>query len=384
MNLFLPLWLVSAALLLGQAGRWMSALRRLGRPAGGGAEGCAAPVGRVWILVAARDEAESLPALAQALLPQLGEESRLLLVDDGSRDGSAGRARQLFSGAPQSTILERTAAGKPAALATGLEWILARAGDEDAVLFTDADCRPAAGWVESHLRALAAGADLLCGHVQVETEGGTPADADFRRFENAVSSLQCALGCALGRPGFARGGNWSCRAGWLRRVEAAALLSGLASGDDVHLVRALVRSGARPRFLLEAKSRVVTRESARGADLARQARRRYGKLRELSAGEIARQGGLFAALFLQVGLLALWGLQGSLLALLPLALLVGLALAARRGLARGLEGLGEKGPASRPLGGALRLLGHAFTHSLRGGLGGYSWRSAQAGQERTR
>jgi hypothetical protein len=120
---------------------------------------------------------------------------------------------------------------------------------------------------------------------------------------------------------------------------------------------------------------VRTRESARPADLERQARRRYGKLRELSISERARQAGLFAALLLQLGLLLHWLLAGSPWSLLPLALLGLLLVAARVTLARGLRLLGETELAARPLTSSLALAGYALRHSLWGGVRGYSWRA---------
>ncbi len=371
-------WLPAALLLLWQTARWWRGLRRLeagplpvDRRAGGA---IAQLAGTDWVLVAARNEAQRLPALARALERQ-AVPLRLVLVDDGSRDGTAELAEQLFAHGPGARILRQPATGKLAALQNGLAYILAQADAADRVCFTDADCQPATGWLAAHRAAHARGAGLVCGHVRILLEG--PAGlSTARRFENTVSSLQCALGCALGNPGYARGGNWSTRVELLRRAGALGGLEHLGSGDDVHLVRRLVRCGARAQFLLQPEAGVDTMESARPRDVQRQARRRYGKLRDLPLGEVARQTGLFGALGLQVTLLLLWLPEPRVA--LPLGLLGLLTLAARTLLAHGLRLLGEPELAARPLSAALGLALHALRHTGLGLLRGYEWKPAPA------
>ncbi|MFA7329513.1 MAG: glycosyltransferase [Candidatus Delongbacteria bacterium] len=374
------LWLSSALLLLWQAARWWRGLRRLqagpgpGGPSAGGA--ISPPEGVDWVLVAARDEAERLPALARALERQTAP-LRLVLVDDGSRDGTAELAERLFAHWPGARILRQPATGKLAALQGGLAQILAQASPADRVCFTDADCRPAAGWLAAHRAAHVRGAGLVCGHVRILPEGAAGLSR-ARRFENTVSSLQCALGCALGNPGYARGGNWSTRAELLRQAGALDGLEHLGSGDDVHLVRRLLRCGARAQFLLDPQAEVETTESVRPLDLRRQARRRYGKLRDLALGERARQLGLFGALAVQLALLALWLPDPRPRLALPLGLLGLLTLAARALLVRGLQLLGEPELAARPLASALGLALHALCHTGLGLLRGYEWKPAPA------
>jgi MoaA/NifB/PqqE/SkfB family radical SAM enzyme len=330
------------------------------------------------VLVAARDEALQVPALLTALAGQAGVDARprLVLVDDGSVDGSADLARRLLADWPEATVLVQPPAGKLAALAAGLRHVLERAGAEDLVLFTDADCRPAAGWLAAHLAAHAAGADLVGGHVVLASPDGEV--SAFRRFENAASSLQAAVGFMLGRPPFARGANWSTRARLLRQVDGLSNLEDLPSGDDVHLIRRLGQVAARCAFLTSAASIVHTREAG---NAVRQARRRYGKLRDLPAREILRQASLFLALLLQGALLARWAVAGSPLVLLPATLLPALALAARRMLAEGLALLGEGELVPRAGRLSLLLVLHALRHSLVGGLRGYQWRQGAPSRE---
>lgn len=377
MSVTLLLWALSAGALAAQAGRWRRALDLLARQA---ESPCGAPTRprTTWLLTAARDEAESLPALAAALAAQAGTQGALrpVLVDDGSRDGTAELARLLLAPWPDAEVLAQPAAGKLAALDRGLGRILAQADDWDLVLFTDADSRPAPGWQAAHEAAAAGGAEFCCGHVRLDQAPAERASraGRFRRFENAVSSLQAALGCVLGRPAFARGANWSARAGALRRAGGLEGLQHLASGDDVHLVRRLVRAGVRARFLLEPASQVWTRETGEPAAAAQQARRRYGKLRDLPGAEQWRQGALFAALAAQLLLLAGWGLSLRPSAVLPMAVLLSLGWATRDTLRRGFVLLHEQDLADQIPRQAPRLAWHALRHSLCGALRGYHWR----------
>ena len=242
--------LLEAAALAGlaaQALAWRRALRLwdAGGPWPGRAEEPSPlPGPRCWILVAARDEATRLAPLLQALEPARQAGARLVWVDDGSQDDGPERLRVELTqrGWTGATVLERPARGKPQALADGLDAVLVRAGGGDAVLFTDADTRPRSGWLSAHAAALA-GADLACGRVLLQVGGGTERQRRRRQFESAVSDLQCALGCCGGQPRFARGANWSARVEALRRVDAPDILRRLASGDDVHVVRALAAAG---------------------------------------------------------------------------------------------------------------------------------------------
>lgn len=368
---------------------WRRSLRRLEalptRPVPE-ADGQGIPGERCWILVAARDEAHHVEALLDALEPARQAGARLVWVDDGSVDDGRETLRGGLRrrGWTQATLLERPARGKPQALADGLDEVLTRADAGDRVLFTDADTRPRPGWLPAHAAALT-GADLACGRVLLHVEGGTERQRRRRRFENAVSDLQCALGCLAGSPRYARGANWSAKVEALRRVEAPAILRRLASGDDVHVVRALGATGVRATYIPAAAVAVETDEGWRPAAAARQARRRYGKLRDLPAREILRQAGLMAALLLQPLLLMAGVARGSPWVLAPALALAALAWAARDTLARGLRRLDEPELAKRPLGPAAALALHALRHGLAGALAGYRWRDrpGEPGRERT-
>ena len=91
------------------------------------------------VLVAARNEAQSLPALhprIAAVLQRLdGVQGRVLYVDDGSSDGTWEVLRGIAAGDPQVSLLRLSRNfGKELALTAGLDQV-----DTGAVLILDAD-----------------------------------------------------------------------------------------------------------------------------------------------------------------------------------------------------------------------------------------------------
>ncbi|WP_407840436.1 glycosyltransferase [Streptomyces sp. DSM 116496] len=103
----------------------------------------------VAIVVPARDEAEVLPHSLPSLLAQdYPGEAEVILVDDGSTDGTAGLARRLADAHPGGLPLTVLSPGEPGAGWTGKLWALrhgithARSGAgpvPDYLLLTDAD-----------------------------------------------------------------------------------------------------------------------------------------------------------------------------------------------------------------------------------------------------
>lgn len=372
------LWLAGAfapALALARTRRGLARLEAsgaAGQAPPAGPDGAAPPPRRIWVLSAARDEAAALPAWWAALQAQASPPAPLaaVLVDDGSGDGGPAWARAQDG----LVLLGASGEGKLAALQQGIEHALEHGDDGDAVLFTDADCRPAPDWAAAHVRALAAGFGLVAGAVELRPSGGGPTADRARRLESVLSDLQCGLGAATGRPAFVRGANWSTRLGWLRRTRGLAGREGQGSGDDLLLPARLLAAGAASAALAPGRGRVATDED-NGPQAARQRRRRrYSKAGALPPAARRRQLALAATLPLwSAALAASWQRPLELGAGLALAALLGLA--ALRLLRRGLVLHGERLHAGDLAALAnLPLLGLAGL--LRGG-GHYEWKGRE-------
>ena len=336
--------------------RAQSALRRARH---GGVDGFPGPV---TVLVAFRDEEAVLPELFKALREQNPVQGgfRLVLVDDGSTDAGPTRVRMELPAFPGSLLLRNPGRGKTAALAHGLESI-----PEGIVVYTDADCRPEPGWIAGHLAEHSRGARVVLGHVVIP-------EPRIAALESLLASAQVQAGCLVGRPPFARGGNWSLHAADLRTVGGYAGLEGLGSGDDIYLLQKLVSQGLPCRFLAAAGTRVHTRAPFRSGQRTQQRRRRYGKLPGLKGWQRWRHL-LLGSAFLSLLLEGLAGLAGhaswagpELLAFWALAWWA---------LDRSARGLGERRlrpdlPWLLPLWPILLLY-----YSLLGTLGGYRWKA---------
>ena len=111
----------------------------------------------VVVIVPVRDGAGTIGALLDALAGQTVPH-RVVVVDNGSTDATADIARAHPSG---PRVVHESTPGSYAARNRGL----AERGDAEIVAFTDADCRPDAGWLQAAVAHLRGDADLLGGRV---------------------------------------------------------------------------------------------------------------------------------------------------------------------------------------------------------------------------
>ena len=100
----------------------------------------------IWVLLAAWNEAGVIRGLLLDLGRTLGgrdESFRIVLVDDGSTDGTRAEAERAVAesggGMPLEILVHRENRGLGAGLRTGIGWILDRADDGDVLVAMDAD-----------------------------------------------------------------------------------------------------------------------------------------------------------------------------------------------------------------------------------------------------
>lgn len=117
----------------------------------------------VHIVLPAYDEAENLPALLAALgetLAALGRPARVLLIDDGSGDGTGDIAAAFAPALPIAVLRHAQNQGLGRSLADGIGQTLAIAADGDAVVTMDADDTHPPAVIPALLAALDRGADV--------------------------------------------------------------------------------------------------------------------------------------------------------------------------------------------------------------------------------
>ncbi len=125
---------------------------------------------RVLVIIPTYNERDNLQPIVAAALAQLPE-ANVLVVDDGSPDGTGKLADQLAGADSRVHVLHRTSKqGLGGAYIAGFRWALAR--DYDYVFEMDADFSHDPKYLPELLAAAERGADLVIGSRYV-TGGGT-------------------------------------------------------------------------------------------------------------------------------------------------------------------------------------------------------------------
>ena len=141
---------------------------RAGLAAGAGS---LAGVPTVSVIIPARNAAATITATLAGLAAQQPAPDEVIVVDDGSSDGTAALAE---AAGVVSRVLRGAGAGPGAARNTG-----AAAATGEVLAFLDADCEPQPGWLAAALAALAQ-ADLVQGRTT------PPPDADIGPFDRTL------------------------------------------------------------------------------------------------------------------------------------------------------------------------------------------------------
>lgn len=141
------------------------------------------------VVVPTYNEAGSIPKLAERLRAALdGREWELVVVDDGSPDGTADIAAALAPRIPVNVVRRAGKAGLASAVVAGFD-----AARGDVLVVMDADLSHPPETVPALAAAIDAGADLAVGSRYVK--GGGVMDWPWRR--RVVSRIACLMGNAL-------------------------------------------------------------------------------------------------------------------------------------------------------------------------------------------
>lgn len=228
----------------------------------------------VSVLVAARNEAASVPALLAALAAQdyPRDAFSVILVDDRSTDDTGARARDKAQRLhlPLTVLRVSTTPDGFAPKKWALQQAIEAASSEH-LLFTDADCRPAPQWMRAMVSHLEQGADLVAGLGPLEP--GSSAASRWAAQEARRTMLAFVGEALVGRPYMAVGRNWALRRSLFLQTGGYGATASVPSGDDDLLFQRLIAQGARPALCLAPESSCPSPAPSTWTALLRQKRR---------------------------------------------------------------------------------------------------------------
>ncbi len=217
----------------------------------------------VSVIIAARNEAENLPALIECLKTQNfpPEKIEFCIVDDRSEDASRQILKMAQSDFPRLKIVEiddtlPNFATKKRALTEGVE-----ATSGEILLFTDADCLPPPNWAKTMAGRFDANTAVVLGYSPYFFRKAVPS------WLSGILSLDMfslgaisAAGALLGKPATATGCNFSYTREAYKRVDGFERIKHWVSGDDDLMLHNIMASETgKCRFALERESFVPQR-----------------------------------------------------------------------------------------------------------------------------
>lgn len=119
---------------------------------------------KTFFIVPAFNEEENIPTLLESVrdkMEALGRPCHVVLVDDGSRDGTAAVARQHAGKLSLDVLRHEVNAGVRAAFETGFARALALAGPDDVIITQEADNTSDLSVLAAMLARVEAGADVV-------------------------------------------------------------------------------------------------------------------------------------------------------------------------------------------------------------------------------
>jgi len=145
-----------------------------------------------YVILPAYNEAEALSALVPTIartLQGFKKPVRILVVNDGSSDGTIDLISSLAKTHPVQELRHTVNRGYGAALATGLRWVAQNAHSADAAVTLDADNTQDPGYIPSLLTMIELGYDVVTASYTMEGGQATGIPALRRVMSGVINTL---------------------------------------------------------------------------------------------------------------------------------------------------------------------------------------------------
>jgi glycosyltransferase involved in cell wall biosynthesis len=189
---------------------------------------------RVSVIVPVHDRRVLLRALLDALAAQTFRDFEVIVVDDGSEDGSAEEvAADARAGRPVR-VIRTPRVGAVSARRAGVS-----NANADFLAFTDSDCVPSPGWLAAGVAALESGADVANG----PTRPAGPVGVLDRSVGSGEEGLYPTCNVFYRRSAYDAAGGFDPRAGERLAFRLGPRARGLGFGEDTLLAWRVRRAG---------------------------------------------------------------------------------------------------------------------------------------------
>lgn len=188
------------------------------------------------VIICFKNEAANLKQHLPLWCEQDYPKFELILIDDHSSDGGSSLVKEAMGHYPQLRLVQLQAddsEGKKAAQKKGI-----LAAQHDALVFTDADCKPASSSWLRHLSRAFQKHDVVLGYGALEGRGLVGALSEYETVETVIRYWSYAL---RGNPYMGVGRNLAYRKSVVPALKALTEHGGLLSGDDDLTIGALPR-----------------------------------------------------------------------------------------------------------------------------------------------
>jgi glycosyltransferase involved in cell wall biosynthesis len=197
---------------------------------------------RVSVIVPVRDRRGLLAELLDSLAAQTFRDFEVVVVDDGSVDGSLEEAARHRPGLERVIVMQAGGAGAVAARCLGIS-----RAEGEILAFTDSDCRPVPDWLARGTAAIDAGSDLVSGR----TRPPRPLNPLERSMSSGREGLYPTCNLFVRKDAYLRSGGFE-RSAERRLGFRWGRAKGLGFGEDTILAWRIIRSGGAATYEPEA------------------------------------------------------------------------------------------------------------------------------------